>query len=81
MENSWISIINCKNNLILTYSANCVILSTNNANQVATFEITDTKPYVPVLTSSTQDNARLLEQLKSGFSKKSSVEQLSITNI
>ena len=72
------SIINCKNNLILTYSANCVILSTNNANQAATFEITDTKPYVPVLTSSTQDNARLLEQLKSGFSKKSSVEQLSI---
>ena len=72
------SIINCKNNLILTYSANCVIFSTNNANQAATFEITDTKPYVPVLTSSTQDNARLLEQLKSGFSKKSSVEQLSI---
>ena len=29
--------------------------------------ITDTKLYVPVATLSTQDNAKLLEQLKSGF--------------
>ena len=38
-------------------------------NQVPIFIITDTKLYVPVVTSSTQDNAKLLEQLKSGFKK------------
>ena len=32
-----------------------------------TFEITDTKLYVPVVTLSTQDNSRLLQQLKPGF--------------
>ena len=38
-------------------------------NQVPIFTITDTKLYVPAVTSSTQDNAELLEQLKSGFKK------------
>ena len=32
-----------------------------------TFAITDTKLYVPVVTLSIQDNAKLLEQLRSGF--------------
>ena len=32
-------------------------------NQATTFSITDTKLYVPVLTLSTQDNAKVLEQL------------------
>ena len=32
--------------------------------------ITDTKPYVPVLTVSTQDNVKLLEQWKSGFKRR-----------
>ena len=31
-----------------------------------TFAITDTTMYVPVVILSTQDNAKLLEQLKSG---------------
>ena len=35
----------------------------NNADEVTTFSITDTKLYVPVVTLSTQDNAKLLEQL------------------
>ena len=39
----------------------------NNADQGTTFSITDTKLYVPVVTSSNQGNARLLEQLKFGF--------------
>ena len=39
----------------------------NLANPGATFSITDTKLYVPVVTLSTQDNEKLLEQLKSGF--------------
>ena len=33
------------------------------------FTLTDTKLYVPFVTLSTQDNARLLEQLKSGFKR------------
>ena len=32
-------------------------------------KITDTKLYVPVVPLSTQDNAKLLEQLKSGFKR------------
>ena len=37
--------------------------------QVATFEITNTKLYVPVVTLSTQENTKLLQQLKSGFKR------------
>ena len=33
------------------------------------FKITETKLYVPVVTLSTQDNAKLLQQLKSGFKR------------
>ena len=33
------------------------------------FEITETKLYVPIVTLSTQDNAKLLQQLKSGFKR------------
>ena len=36
-------LIKCEVNLILTWSANCVIVSTNVANQNATFATTDTK--------------------------------------
>ena len=64
-----ISLINFEINLILTWSANCAIVSTDVANQNATFEITDTKFYVPVVALSTQDNAKLLQQLKSGFKR------------
>ena len=35
----------------------------------ATFTITDIKLYVPVVTRSTQDDNKLLEQLKTGFKK------------
>ena len=62
-------LINCEVNLILTWSANCVIFSTNVPNQIATFAITDKKLYVRVVTLSTQDNAKLLEQLNSGFKR------------
>ena len=37
------------------------------ANQIPTFTITETKLYVPVVTLSTQDNAKSLPQLKSDF--------------
>ena len=62
-------LINCEINLTLTWSANCVIFSTNNANQNATFAITNTRLYVPVVTLSTQENAKLLQQLKPGFKR------------
>ena len=62
-------LINCEVEFILNWSANCVIISTNVANQNTTFTITDTNLYVPVVTLSTQDNAKLLPQLKSGFKR------------
>ena len=43
------------------------VISNSAANQDTTFPTTDTKIYAPVVTLSTQDNAKLLEQLKSGF--------------
>ena len=54
----------CEVNLILTSSKNCVISSATGETK---FVITETKLYVPVVTLSTQDNAKLLQQLKSGF--------------
>ena len=57
-------LINCVFNLILTRSSICVI---TNSTGVGRFAITDTKRYVPVATLSTQDNSKLLQQLKSGF--------------
>ena len=62
-------LINCEIELILTWSANCVIIYTDVANQNPTFTITETNLYVPVVTLSTQDNAKLLTQLKSGFKR------------
>ena len=59
---------NCKINHILTWSANCVI-SSAAASQNTTFAITDTKLYVLVITLSTQNNAKLLQQLKSEFER------------
>ena len=53
-------VINCEVNLILTYSANCVIEYTDVANQSATFQTKDAKRYVPIVTLSTQDTAKLL---------------------
>ena len=71
LSNFWrtleMTLINCEFNLILTWSERCAIVSTNVANQNAKFAITDTKLYVPVITLSQQDNAKLLQQLKSGF--------------
>ena len=53
----------------MTWSAGCVIIYTNVANQVPTFTITETNLYVPIVTLSTKDNAKLLSQLKSGFKR------------
>ena len=62
-------LINCEIELILTWSRNSVIISTNIADQIPTFTITETTLYVPVVTLSTRDNSKLLPQLKSGFKR------------
>ena len=62
-------LINCEVNIILTWSENCIIVSTNVSNQNATFAITDTNLYVTAVTLSTQDDAKVLQQLKSGFTR------------
>ena len=59
-------LINCEVNLILTWSKDCVI---NNSRGEGKFAITETKLYVPVVTLSSKDNQKLLQQLKSGFKK------------
>ena len=59
-------LITCEINLILTWSEKCVL---SNDTKATTFAITDTKFYVLVVTPSTQDNAKLLQQLKSGFKR------------
>ena len=59
-------LINCEINLSLTWSEDCVISFLTGATKL---KITDTKLYVPVVTLSTQGNAKLLQQLKSGFKR------------
>ena len=70
LSNFWrtleMPLINCEVNLILTWSSTCVI---TNSTGAGSFEKRDTKPYVPVVTLSTQDNSKLLQQLKSGFKR------------
>ena len=51
------SLINCEVNLILTWSRNCV---TSSATGDTKFKTNETIMYVPVVTLSTQENAKLL---------------------
>ena len=57
------TLITCEIILILTRFPNSVI-SNAVANQAITFAITDTKLYVSIVILSTQDNSKLLPQLK-----------------
>ena len=59
-------LINCEVRLMLIWSSTCVI---TNSTGAGAFKITDTKFYVPLVTLSTQDNAKLLQQLKSNFKR------------
>ena len=73
LNNFWrileMPLINCEIELILDWSAHCVLIYTDVANQVATFTITETNLYVPVVTLSAQDNAVLLPQKENGFQR------------
>ena len=59
-------LINCEVELILTWYKDCVISSATGEKKL---KITETKLYVPIVTLSTQDNAKLLQQLKSGLKR------------
>ena len=73
LSNFWrtleMPLINCEVNLILTWSSTCVLIATGIQNPAATFAITDTKLYVPVVTLSTQENTKFFQQLKPGFKR------------
>ena len=60
------SLTNCEVNLILTWSRDCVITNSTGAGKI---KLTEAKLYVPVITLSSQDNAKLLQQLKSDFKR------------
>ena len=70
LSNFWrtlkMPLINCEINLIWTWSEKCVL---SNDKKAIAFAITDKRLYVPVATLSTQDNEKLLQQLKSGFKR------------
>ena len=76
LSNFWITLniplINCEIELVLTWSKNCALADmtpTNNPSTESAFQITDAKLYVPVVTLSTENDKKLLEQLKSGFKR------------
>ena len=66
LSNFWrtleLPLINCEVILILMWSSTCVTTDSTGA-------ITDTKLYVPGVTLSTQENTKILQQLKSGFKR------------
>ena len=57
---------NCEVNLILTWSSTCIIASSTGEGKL---KKTDTNLHVPVVTLSTKDNEKLLQQLGSGFKR------------
>ena len=77
-------LINCAISLTLTWSRHCILTDErmqdaspngnpsvleNRVSEVVIFEIKDRKLYVPVVTLSTEDDDKLLEQLKIGFKR------------
>ena len=78
LSNCWrsleITLINCRVKLSLRWIENCVLTTaaiganaTATCADSATFKIADAKLYVPVVTISAEDNARLAKQLNEGF--------------
>ena len=85
METLDIPLINCEVSLALSWSANCVITSLqkrlvttaqggnpavyHDSPTNATFKITDTKMYVPVVTLSAENDNKFFGELKTGFKR------------
>ena len=63
LSNTWrtleMPLINCELELILTWTAGCVIIYIDVSNQVSAFAITETNFSVSAVTLSTQNNAKL----------------------
>ena len=65
-----ILLINCKIHLELEWDPNCLLCSDDAAgNNNATFQITDTKLYVSIVTLSTKDTTHLTNLLSEGFKR------------
>ena len=64
--------INCQIKVILAWSSKYVLSNDTKATT------TDTKLYLLVVTLSTQDNAKLLQQLENQVFKEQFIEQISI---
>ena len=69
-------LINCKIHLELNWNNNCAMYGADtyaggddDNNREATFQITSTKLYVPVVTLSTKDNVNFTKQLDEGFKR------------
>ena len=82
LSNFWrsleIPLINCKVELFLEQTENCLLSGGENINDAgavanagtaATFKITDAKLYVPIVTLSVEDNAKLSNLLSKGFER------------
>ena len=69
LSNFWRSLemplINCKVELSLKWYESCLLTVANTA----TFEITDAKLYVPIVTLSIEDNSKLSKLLNEGFKR------------
>ena len=70
LSNFWrslkIPLINCKFEFSLEWYKNCILSSAGTA---ATFTITDTKLYVPIVTLKIEDNTKLSKLLSEGFKR------------
>ena len=76
-----IPLINCEITLVLSWYKECVLVGRAHRGppaaapafitspENAKFEITDCKLHVPIVTLSTENDNKLLEQLKSGFKR------------
>ena len=73
LNNFWrtieMSLISSEISVILTWFENYFTIDTLVENQVPELKITDTKLYAAVVTLSTQDNAKLLQQFRSRFKR------------
>ena len=69
LSNFWRSLemplINCKIHLELNWSKDCVMSTIADT----IFKITNTKLYVPIVTLSSKDNAKLVKLLEDGFNR------------
>ena len=69
LSNFWRSLemplINCKVELSLKWYETCLLTTATTAS----FEITDVKLYVPIVTLSVEDNLKLLKLLSEGFKR------------